>query len=144
MASDPLINLLVRCNHDLDAIHYKLDKEFRSLYPDNANPIRLVSRIKKIRDDLSIVKDQCQELLSAKQDLIDKARTTLVGNRNLLHRIQASVAILPGDAEDPAYDNFKEVIDEWTAQVQSRAGNKTEHSSSNDINKLLFSAKVGG
>lgn len=32
-----------------------------------ANPVKLVSRVKKIQDDLSILKGQCQELLAAKQ-----------------------------------------------------------------------------
>ncbi|XP_068322105.1 uncharacterized protein [Pyrus communis] len=50
--------------------------------------MKLVSRIKKIQEELSTLEDQCRELLSAKQDLIDKARTTLVGNRNQLHQLQ--------------------------------------------------------
>lgn len=34
-----------------------------------ANPMKLVSRIKKIRDDISTLKEQCREVLMAKQVL---------------------------------------------------------------------------
>ncbi|KAM1824471.1 hypothetical protein ACFX13_024054 [Malus domestica] len=50
--------------------------------------MKLVSRIKKIQEKLSTLEDQCRKLLSAKQDLIDKAMTTLVGNINQLHQLQ--------------------------------------------------------
>jgi hypothetical protein len=32
-----------------------------------ANPVKLVNRIKKVQGDLTVLKDQCQELLAAKQ-----------------------------------------------------------------------------
>ena len=45
------------------------------------------------------------------QDLIDKARTTLVGNRTLLQQMQASVGIpLVSNSDDPAFANFNQVI----------------------------------
>lgn len=44
------------------------------------------------------------------QDLIDKARTTLVGNRSLLQRMQASTGISVATVdEDPAFANFNQV-----------------------------------
>lgn len=111
--------------------------------------MKLVSRIKKIQEELSSLTEQCRELLSAKQvlflnlrnfrgfsfrslnflklreifgvdlclfidfifqDLIDKATTTLVGNRNLLQRMQTSTGIpLTSDSDDPAFTNFNQV-----------------------------------
>ncbi|XVF89430.1 hypothetical protein PTKIN_Ptkin19aG0129600 [Pterospermum kingtungense] len=117
-AADNLVNLFTKAKHDLLVVQYRLEKEFQQIYPDNANPMKLVSRIKKIQEELSSLTEQCRELLSAKQDLIDKARTTLVGNRNLLQRMQASMGI-------PLNRDEKE-------------------SESEDINKLLFSAIVQG
>ncbi|GJY63451.1 protein TIC 55, chloroplastic, partial [Tanacetum coccineum] len=66
-AVDGVVNLLTKANLDLTLVHNRLDKEFRQIYPDNANPMKLVSRIKKIQDELPALKDQCRELLSAKQ-----------------------------------------------------------------------------
>ncbi|KAK2658859.1 hypothetical protein Ddye_005392 [Dipteronia dyeriana] len=140
-AIDGLMSLLTKSNHELATIQYKLEKEFQKIYPENANPMKLVSRVKKLQEDLSTLKDQCQELLSGKQDLIDKAQTTLVGNRTLVQRMQASLGV-PGESEDPAFDSFKQVIDEWTIQVRSRTGDEKHESDSEDINKLLFSAIV--
>ncbi|KAJ0089840.1 hypothetical protein Patl1_12615 [Pistacia atlantica] len=142
-ATDGLVNLLTRANHDLSMIQYKLEKEFQQVYPENANPMKLVSRIKKVQEDLSTLKEQCRELLAAKQDLIDKARTTLVGNRSLVQKMQASLDIpVTSESEDPAFASFKEIIDEWTVQLRSRTGDENHDSDSEDINKLLFSAIV--
>lgn len=145
-AVDGLVNLFTKANHDLTVVHNRLDKEFRQIYPDNANPMKLVSRIKKIQDELPSLKEQCRELLSAKQDLIDKARTTIVGNRASLRKLQTSVGIpVTSDSDDPAYTNFNEVIDEWTLQVRSRTGAGDEtNEGSEDINRMLFSAIVQG
>ncbi|PKI64486.1 spindle and kinetochore-associated protein 2 [Punica granatum] len=142
-AVDNLTNLFTKASHDLTVVQHRLEREFQQIYPDNANPGKLVSRIKKIQDDLSTLKDQCQELLAAKQDLIDKAQRTLAGNRNLIRKMQASAGIpLSSDYDDPAFANFNQIIDEWTAQVRSRAREENDDSESEDINKLLFSTIV--
>ncbi|KAI3858516.1 hypothetical protein MKX03_018813 [Papaver bracteatum] len=140
---DGLVNLLSKSNNDLTTVYNKLEREFQQTYPDNANPLKLVTRIKKIQDDLSSLKDQCRELLSAKQDLIDKARMSLVSNRSLVQQMQVSSGILPtNDSDDPAYTNLNQIIAEWTAQLSSKTGDDMLESDSDDINKLLFSALV--
>ncbi|KAH8482880.1 hypothetical protein H0E87_030102 [Populus deltoides] len=142
-ATDSLVNLFTKANNDLTLVQLKLEREFQQIYPDNANPVKLVNRIKKVQGDLTVLKDQCQELLAAKQDLIDKARTVLVGNRNLIQRMEVSIGVdVAGDAEDPAFVNFNQIIDEWTAQVRARTGDEKHDSDAEDINKLLFSAIV--
>ncbi|KAB1204772.1 hypothetical protein CJ030_MR8G027381 [Morella rubra] len=175
-AMDSLVNLFTKANHDLTVVQHRLEKEFQQVYPDNrsiihyydgilnfeyclqANPINLVSRIKKMQEDLLNLKEQCHELLAAKQDLIDKARTTLIGNRSLLQRMQASVGIpLTCDSDDSAFANFNQnsanqnlfagrnqlnIVDEWAVQVRSRTGDERQESDAQDINKLLFSAIV--
>lgn len=120
-AVDGLVNLFTKANNDLIIVQNRLEKEFRETYPDNANPMKLVSRIKKIQEELPSLKEQCRELLSAKQDLIDKARTTIVGNRASLQRLQSSMGIpVTSDSDDPSFTNFNQVIDEWAVQVRSR------------------------
>jgi hypothetical protein len=92
-ATDGLVKLFRKADHDLDIVHHRLQTEFQQLYPDNvsrknphhifhtffflllkteidflqANPMKLVSRIKKIQEEISILKGQCHELLAAKQ-----------------------------------------------------------------------------
>ncbi|KAK4789271.1 hypothetical protein SAY86_020590 [Trapa natans] len=142
-AVDSLTNLFTKATHDLAVVQHRLEREFQQTYPDNANPVKLVSRIKKIHEELLILRVQCQELLAAKQDLVDKAQRTLVGNRKMIHKMQASAQIsLKDDSDDTAYANFNQIIDEWAAQVQSRVGGEKDVSNSEDINKLLFSAII--
>ncbi|KAL3630021.1 hypothetical protein CASFOL_023005 [Castilleja foliolosa] len=141
-AVDGLLNLFSTANRDLSTIHHKLHKEFQQVYPDHANPMKLVSRLKKIEEEMSSLKDQCRELLAAKQDLIDKARTLLVGNRTQLQKFQASTGVpVMRDADDPAYVSFNQIIDEWATQVKSKTEDE-EEPGSNDINQMLFSAIV--
>ncbi|KAL6216018.1 hypothetical protein ACLB2K_009245 [Fragaria x ananassa] len=141
-ATEGLVRLLTKANHDLTAVQHRLDKEFQQIYPQNANPMKLVSRIKKIQQDLSTLEDQCRHLLTAKQDLIDKARTTLVGNRNLVQRMEASMGISPTtDSHDSAFANFNQIIDEWKVQARTKAGDEME-TDVDDINTLLFSTIV--
>ncbi|CAN6539534.1 unnamed protein product [Malus baccata var. baccata] len=142
-ATDGLVKLLTKANHDLTVVQHRLEREFQQIYPDNANPMKLVSRIKKIQEELSTLEDHCRQLLSAKQDLIDKARTTLVGNRNQLQRMETSMGVFAdADSDDSAFANFNQVIDEWTAQVRSKTGDENRDLDSEDINQLLFSAIV--
>ncbi|KAL0330168.1 UNVERIFIED_CONTAM: hypothetical protein Sradi_5003500 [Sesamum radiatum] len=120
-AVDGLLSLFSKANRDLSTVHNKLHKEFQQVYPDHANPMKLVARLKKIEEEMSSLKDQCRELLVAKQDLIDKARTLLVGNRTLLQRLQeSSGAPVTSDADDPVFASFNQIIDEWTLQVKSK------------------------
>ncbi|XP_042491999.1 uncharacterized protein LOC122071678 isoform X2 [Macadamia integrifolia] len=144
-AVEDLANLFAKANHDLSVVHHRLEKEFQQIYPENANPMKLVYRIKKIQEDLSSLKEHCRELLIAKQDLIDKAKTVLVGNRSLLQRMQASSGIpITSDSDDTAFSNFNQIIDEWTSQLRSKAGDVKQDSNAEDINQLLFSAIVQG
>ncbi|KAL0545440.1 hypothetical protein IC582_015324 [Cucumis melo] len=143
-AADGLMNLFTKANLDLSVVQYRLEKEFQQIYPESANPMKLVSRIKKIQDDISTLKEQCREVLTAKQDVIDKARTVLLGNRNMLQKMQASMGIpFVSDLDDPALAEFKQITEEWTAQVQSKFGEDAqEDADCSDVNKLLFSAVV--
>ncbi|KAF1885559.1 hypothetical protein Lal_00039390 [Lupinus albus] len=142
-AMEGIVRLFTKANHDLNMLKHRLEKEFENVYPENANPMKLVSRIKKIQDDILILTGQCHHLLAAKQDLIDKAQTVLLENRNLLHRMQSSlgIPITPQQHDDP-FTNFKQIIEEWTLQVRSKTGDKTDDADSGDLNKLLFSALV--
>ncbi|KAL2454738.1 hypothetical protein Adt_13768 [Abeliophyllum distichum] len=142
---DGLLNLFSKANRDLSMVHNKLDKEFQQVYPDHDNPMKLVSRVKKIEEEMSSLKDQCRELLAAKQDLIDKARTILVGNRLMVQRLQSSTGVpVTSENGNTAYASFNQIIDEWTTHVRSRTEDEMGVSPSDDINQLLFSAIVQG
>ncbi len=123
----------------LEYIHLEL--EFRRSYPDHVNPCEIVARIKTIQQELVSLKELCRELLAEKQDLIDKAKTSLVAQRSSLQRLLASSGLpLMSESDETAYTNLNQIIDEWTAQVRAKKGD--EDDATEDINKMLFSAIV--
>ncbi|KAK1292208.1 hypothetical protein QJS10_CPB17g00151 [Acorus calamus] len=139
-AVEDLESLLMKAHQDLTFVRRELDKQFDKSYPNNVNPCKLVSRIRRIQEELPSLKEQCRELLTAKQDLIDNARSILVGNRSLLQRLQASCGLpVIRNSEDAAYMNLVQIMDEWTDQVKLKTENQCE---AEDINRLLFSAIV--
>ncbi|KAK4741488.1 hypothetical protein SAY87_025076 [Trapa incisa] len=106
----------------------------------------LTNLFTKATHDLAVVQHRLEREFQQTypdNDLIDKAQRTLVGNRKMIHKMQASAQIsLKDDSDDTAYANFNQIIDEWAAQVQSRVGGEKDVSNSEDINKLLFSAII--
>ncbi|KAM1790443.1 hypothetical protein TB2_033937 [Malus domestica] len=57
-------------------VQHRLEREFQQIYPNNVNLMKL---------DLGV---EARDTKHQLRDLIDKARTTLVGNRNQLHQLQ--------------------------------------------------------
>ncbi|WOL19676.1 hypothetical protein Cni_G28478 [Canna indica] len=140
-AVDDVMKVLSSANRDLILVQRQLDQEFQRSYSDDVNPCKIVARIKKIQEDLVSLKENCRELLAEKQDLIDKARTVLVGQRQSLQMLLASSGLpSTSEADDMAFANLNQVIDEWTAQVRAKTGD--ERDTDEDINQMLFSALV--
>ncbi|XP_039120547.1 uncharacterized protein LOC120256953 [Dioscorea cayenensis subsp. rotundata] len=140
-AVDDVMRLLSKSNHDLLIVQRHLESEFQRSYPDHVNPCKIVLRIKKIQEELVSLGEMCRALLAEKQDLIDKARANLVGQRSSLQQLLASSGLpLMSESDDEAYTNLNKVIDEWTLQVRAKTGD--EQNAEEDINQMLFSAIV--
>ncbi|KAH9303973.1 hypothetical protein KI387_008377 [Taxus chinensis] len=117
-AVDSLEQLFVKANNDLTVVQHKLEIESEQRYPDKSNPLKLMHRIKNIQEELPLLKEQCEKLLAAKQDLIDKTQTMLVGNRALIQRLQVRTNIpVISDSDDPVYTSLETIIDEWNEQL---------------------------
>uniref|UniRef100_A0A2P2KAT3 Ska2 N-terminal domain-containing protein n=1 Tax=Rhizophora mucronata TaxID=61149 RepID=A0A2P2KAT3_RHIMU len=41
-ATDGLLNLLKKGSHDLNAVQFKLEREFQQVYPDNVTPSLII------------------------------------------------------------------------------------------------------
>ncbi|KAI0518753.1 hypothetical protein KFK09_006189 [Dendrobium nobile] len=140
-AVDGLVTVLSKANHNLSLVQLHIEREFQATYPEHANPCKLISRMKKIQEELVSLKDLCQELLKEKQDLMDQVRVSLSAQRNSLNRLLASSGLPPkNDSDDIAYTNLNQIIDEWKLQLQTRTGD--EKDIDEDINQMLFSAMV--
>ncbi|KAJ6817780.1 uncharacterized protein M6B38_409130 [Iris pallida] len=139
-ATDDVMKLMLKANHDLSLVERHLRQEFQATYPDHANPCQLVARIKKIQEEMASLKETCRQLLKEKQDLIDKAGS-LIGQRSSLQRLLAYCDLpLMNDSDDMIYTNFNQVIEEWADQMRTKTGD--EKGKDEDINQMLFSAIV--
>ncbi|GLJ28943.1 hypothetical protein SUGI_0570970 [Cryptomeria japonica] len=144
-AVDSLEQLFVKANNDLMVVQHKLEIESEQRYADKNNPLRLMYRIKKIQDELPLLKEQCEKLLAAKQDLIDKTQTMLVGNRALIQRLQVRTNIpVTSDSDDLVYTSLGKIIDEWNEQLGLKSNEMMHDNGSDalrDLNQKLFSSK---
>lgn len=102
--------------------------------------MKLIARTKRLQDELPLLREECNKLLAAKQDVIDSARTILVNNRQLLCQLQARAG-LP-DTDDSVYSSFTKTLEEWDQQTDDfDAGTESEQYARSDLNLELFRAK---
>ncbi|URE38692.1 hypothetical protein MUK42_07261 [Musa troglodytarum] len=114
-AVDDVMKVLSRASRDLLLVQRQLDQEFQRSYPDDVNPCKIVARIKKIQEDLVSLKELCRELLAEKQDLIDKTRSVLVGQRHSLQMLLASSGLpSTSESDDIAYTNLNQKLKLFT------------------------------
>lgn len=67
--------------------------------------------------DLPELKEQCQALISAKQELTDSARSLLRANRDQLQALAAKSGAPPHDDDAPAAA-FDAALGEWDRQMR--------------------------
>ncbi|KAG8055289.1 hypothetical protein GUJ93_ZPchr0001g32047 [Zizania palustris] len=138
-AVNEVLSTLASASSALADVQRRLDLEFRASYPDHANPVKLVARVKRIQEEVAALKGLCRELLAQKQELIDKMRTSLGVQRGMAQRLLASSGLpLISDADEAAYANLNQIIDEWTAHVGPATGDDRDV----DTNQILFSSIV--
>ncbi|KAJ1281413.1 hypothetical protein BS78_04G303800 [Paspalum vaginatum] len=120
-------------------VQRRLDLEFRASYPDHANPAKLVARVKRVQEEVAALKELCRDLLTQKQELIDRIRMSLVAQRGTTQRLLAASGLPPlSEADEAAHSSLNVVIDEWTAHVSPITGECKEK----DTNQILFSTII--
>ncbi|BAC10754.1 unknown protein [Oryza sativa Japonica Group] len=138
-AVNEVLSTLAAANSTLADVQRRLDADFRAAYPDHANPVKLVARLKRIQEEVAAVKGLCRDLLTQKQELIDAMRTSLAVQRSAVQRLLASSGLPPMSEEDAATDaNLNQIIDEWTAHVGPDTGDDKDE----DTNQIFFAAVV--
>ncbi|GJM87216.1 hypothetical protein PR202_ga03150 [Eleusine coracana subsp. coracana] len=145
-AVSDVFSTLADASAALADVQRRLDLEFRASYPDHdlrrrlqVNPAKLVARVKRIQEEAAALKELCRDLLTQKQELIDKMQRSLTAQRGATQRLLAVSGLPPmSEADVDAHDSLNEVIDEWTAHVRSAIGEERME----DANQILFSAMV--
>ncbi|KAH9565501.1 hypothetical protein CY35_04G081700 [Sphagnum magellanicum] len=134
----------VNADAALQLVLHKLEAEFETAYSNSVNPLKLISHLKRLQEELPILQEECDKLLAAKQDLIDIARNNLVKNRTWLRQLQARAGLtVVSDADDPIYSTCTKALEDWAKQLEIPTSDAVIEGAQPDLNLELFRSKKG-
>ncbi|RLN07257.1 uncharacterized protein C2845_PM11G23290 [Panicum miliaceum] len=138
-AVNDILSTLADASAALADVQRRLDLEFGASYPDHANPAKLVARMKRVHEEVAALKELCRDLLTQKQELMDRMHVSLMAQRSTTQRLLAASG-LPSlsDVDMAAHNSLNAVIYEWTAHVSPITG----EDKAKDANQILFSAII--
>ncbi|GIL47834.1 hypothetical protein Vafri_4487 [Volvox africanus] len=129
---EDIIAALRKGEATLDQIAHRLEEEAEQRF---CKPGELVKRIRKLASELPKLQASCQELLSAKQGLVDAAQNQLVANYNLLKQVcDAAGAKRLNDEE---FNSFKESVGELNRKLHRHSLPAGQLLSRMDINHAI-------
>eukprot|EP00850_Spirogloea_muscicola_P005165 SM000023S07621 [mRNA] locus=s23:495287:498822:+ [translate_table: standard] len=102
----------------------RLANEFDAAYSEHGvNPLRLLARIGKLQDGLGELQAECDEVLAARQDLVEVARLKILADRRALCNMQARAGLLvSSDDEDSAYQGLCQVLQACEQHAEPQRG----------------------
>jgi len=110
---------LEKAQAELIFVGNRLEEEFSSRYEGGEiNPLGLLSRIHRLSADLPEVAAECSEVLQAKQEFVDAAKRQLVGNTEILRRLQRKAGTNVGEGSDEALRAFQDAVHELEAKLR--------------------------
>ena len=117
-AGEDLVSLLERSGAALATVARRLEEEFADRFAaDGVNPLAVARRVRRLERDLPELKARCQEVIAAKQELADAARSLLRGNRETLQALAARSGA-PRHDDAAAVAAFDGALNEWDAQLR--------------------------
>lgn len=121
--SRDLLTSLDRSAATLNMVAHTLENEFAERFGNTgANPQEIAKRLRKLQRELPGLKQECQALLSCKQELIDSARRLLDANNSQLQHLCSRAGFTPPD-DQGVHDAYSRAVREWEGQVLAkRAG----------------------
>ncbi|CAN6239188.1 unnamed protein product [Urochloa humidicola] len=138
-AVNDVLSTLADASAALADVQRRLDLEFRASYPDNGNPAKLVARLKRVQEEVAALKELCRDLLTQKQELIDRIHVSLVAQRSTTQRLLDASGLPPlSDADEAAHSSLNQVVDEWNAHMTPITGEDWKK----DANRILFSTII--
>ncbi|KAG2662183.1 hypothetical protein PVAP13_1KG532100 [Panicum virgatum] len=143
-AVNDILSTLAVANAALADVQRRLDLEFRASYPDHTNPAKLVARVKRVQEAVAALKELCRDLLTQKQELIDRIHVSLMAQRSTTQRLLAASGLPPlSDVDEAAHNTLNAVIDEWTAHVSPVTGRTRQKMSTRSSSPRFFFEETG-
>ncbi|GAX73808.1 hypothetical protein CEUSTIGMA_g1259.t1 [Chlamydomonas eustigma] len=142
-AGEDFVAILEKSQLVLDAIARKIDVSCseRQCRTDEVNSVLLYKRIKRLSQQLPILKSECQQLIEQKQALVDAAKAQLTGNRQSLVELAAKCNIAV-DSDVGSFKDFTSALESWDLQAANHMSDlqnepTQSYLSREDLNKAL-------
>ncbi|KAL3151815.1 hypothetical protein ABBQ38_012783 [Trebouxia sp. C0009 RCD-2024] len=137
-SADTFIISLEKAEADLKAIAHRLEEGFAQQYGRHqVNPFDLAQRIRRIERQLPEVHQECREVLTCKQELIDNAKSQLIGNYKALESLELRSGLKSNSGTTETFQNFEVAIAEWDSKLGLPVQSGTQDA---DLNQALLSS----
>ncbi|GLC45178.1 hypothetical protein PLESTM_001696800 [Pleodorina starrii] len=135
--TEDLIAALRKGETALEQIAHRMEEEAERRFcrPGEVNPVQLVQRIRKLASELPQLQASCQDLLSAKQGLVDAAQRQLVANYTMLKHVCDTAGAETMNEEE--FRSFKESVGEWNSKLHRHSSAAGQVLSRQDINDAI-------
>jgi len=135
-----------RAETDLQYVTHKLEAEYsQKCKGTEANPLILLQRLKKLEEELPILRAECELIVASKQDILELSQTLLTKNRMILQRLEQKVAqSFETNESQQLQTQFHELYFNWNKEVGVYMGmpqNNGQILSSQNLNIELL--KIG-
>ncbi|CAL8466208.1 g5744 [Coccomyxa elongata] len=121
-ATDRVVICLEKAEADLKAVAHRLEDEFQDVYGGcGANPSSVLQRLRKLERELPHVRNECWDVLTAKQELLERANCQLSATRELLEQLESKAGITFASAYaggDP-FEGFRDAMAGYQASMAS-------------------------
>jgi hypothetical protein len=122
-ACESFIASLQKAQAELDQVANKLEEEFsKRSKGSSVNPVDVLTRIHRLRNELPILANECAEVLQAKQECVDAAKLHLAGNCEELARLQRKAGIETDENENEELQAFNGAVGELESKLRLGCG----------------------
>ncbi|EFN56841.1 hypothetical protein CHLNCDRAFT_144424 [Chlorella variabilis] len=137
-AAEGLVASLERAQAELEFITNRLEEEFsRKCRNGEINMLSVLTRLNKLRRELPALQEECQQVLQAKQELVDAVKHGLVANTEQLRKLQRRAGIPADAASDETYAAFTVAVKEHEERLQVQCAAAYGEIDRDDLNQAL-------
>lgn len=112
-ATDRVVICLEKAEADLKVVAHRLEDEFQDTYGEcGANPFSVLQRLKKLERELPRIRDECCVVLTAKQELLERANSQMSATSELLEQLEsrAGIPLASADAGKNPFECFRAAV----------------------------------
>eukprot|EP00771_Trimastix_marina_P003193 gnl/Trimastix_PCT/4404.p1 GENE.gnl/Trimastix_PCT/4404~~gnl/Trimastix_PCT/4404.p1 ORF type:complete len:135 (-),score=45.80 gnl/Trimastix_PCT/4404:19-423(-) len=103
---------------DLHFVEHRLNAEFSSstAHSDATNPLHLIERLKKMREEIPALKHRTEHVLRAKQELVGTTQADLISSLHELEALHGRLRLDTEESEGPTPRDLLRTVEGLLAQ----------------------------